>query len=113
MPTVAVINGPCVGGGYELALACNHIMLTDDSTSAVGLPEVPLLAVLPGTGGLTRVTDKRKSMWYAAFAIAALLTVVGGLILLRVDETEGARAAASRSPAVGRARLRGTGPAVA
>ena len=57
---IAAVRGACAGGGYELALACNHIMLTDDSTSAVGLPEVPLLAVLPGTGGLTRVTDKRK-----------------------------------------------------
>ncbi len=57
---VAAIQGACAGGGYELALACNHIMLTDDSTSSVALPEVPLLAVLPGTGGLTRVTDKRK-----------------------------------------------------
>ncbi len=57
---IAAIKGACAGGGYELALACNHIMLTNDSTSAVSLPEVPLLAVLPGTGGLTRVTDKRK-----------------------------------------------------
>ncbi|SMX50200.1 2,3-epoxybenzoyl-CoA dihydrolase [Maliponia aquimaris] len=57
---IAAIKGSCAGGGYELALACNHIMLTDDSTSNVALPEVPLLAVLPGTGGLTRVTDKRK-----------------------------------------------------
>ena len=57
---IAAIKGACAGGGYELALACNYIMLTDDSTSAVGLPEVPLLAVLPGTGGLTRITDKRK-----------------------------------------------------
>ena len=57
---IAAVKGACAGGGYELALACNHIMLTDDSSSAVSLPEVPLLAVLPGTGGLTRVTDKRK-----------------------------------------------------
>ena len=57
---ICAIKGACAGGGYELALACNYIMLTDDSTSAVSLPEVPLLAVLPGTGGLTRVTDKRK-----------------------------------------------------
>ena len=57
---IAAIKGACAGGGYELALACNYIMLTDDSSSAVGLPEVPLLAVLPGTGGLTRITDKRK-----------------------------------------------------
>ena len=57
---IAAVRGSCAGGGYELALACNHIMLTDDSASNVALPEVPLLAVLPGTGGLTRVTDKRK-----------------------------------------------------
>lgn len=56
---IAAIKGSCAGGGYELALACNYLMLTDDRASAVGLPEVPLLAVLPGTGGLTRVTDKR------------------------------------------------------
>jgi len=57
---IAAVKGACAGGGYELALACNHIMLTDDSASSVALPEVPLLAVLPGTGGLTRVTDKRR-----------------------------------------------------
>ena len=57
---LAVINGPASGGGYELALACEHIMLIDDGTSAVALPEVPLLGVLPGTGGLTRLVDKRK-----------------------------------------------------
>lgn len=57
---VAAVQGSCAGGGYELALACNHIILTNDSSSSVALPEVPLLAVLPGTGGLTRVTDKRR-----------------------------------------------------
>lgn len=57
---IAAVRGSCAGGGYELALACNHIMLVDDSSSSVALPEVPLLAVLPGTGGLTRLTDKRK-----------------------------------------------------
>ena len=57
---MAAVKGACAGGGYELALACNYIMLTNDSSSSVALPEVPLLAVLPGTGGLTRVTDKRK-----------------------------------------------------
>jgi benzoyl-CoA-dihydrodiol lyase len=57
---IAAVQGSCAGGGYELALACNHIVLTDDSTSSVSLPEIPLLAVLPGTGGLTRVTDKRR-----------------------------------------------------
>src|SRR4029079_3913176 len=57
---VCVVNGTAAGGGYELALACDHIMLVDDGSAAVSLPELPLLAVLPGTGGLTRVTDKRK-----------------------------------------------------
>ncbi|MFT6558499.1 2,3-epoxybenzoyl-CoA dihydrolase [Sneathiella sp.] len=57
---ISAIRGACAGGGYELALACDYIMLTDDGSSNVALPEVPLLAVLPGTGGLTRVTDKRK-----------------------------------------------------
>lgn len=57
---VAAVNGACAGGGYEVALACDEILLVDDRSSAVSLPEVPLLGVLPGTGGLTRVTDKRK-----------------------------------------------------
>ena len=56
---VAALNGACAGGGYELALACDEIVLIDDRSSSVSLPEVPLLGVLPGTGGLTRVTDKR------------------------------------------------------
>jgi benzoyl-CoA-dihydrodiol lyase len=57
---IAAVNGACAGGGYEVALACDEIILVDDRASAVSLPEVPLLGVLPGTGGLTRVTDKRK-----------------------------------------------------
>jgi len=57
---LAACNGTTAGGGYEIALACDEIVLVDDSSSAVSLPEVPLLGVLPGTGGLTRVTDKRK-----------------------------------------------------
>jgi len=56
---IAAVNGACAGGGYELALACDEIVLVDDRNSSVSLPEVPLLGVLPGTGGLTRVTDKR------------------------------------------------------
>ena len=57
---LAALNGTTAGGGYELALACDEILLVDDRSSAVSLPEVPLLGVLPGTGGLTRLTDKRK-----------------------------------------------------
>ena len=56
---IAAVNGACAGGGYELALSCDEILLVDDRSSSVSLPEVPLLGVLPGTGGLTRVTDKR------------------------------------------------------
>src|SRR4051794_2958909 len=59
LPFLAAVNGAAAGGGYELALACEQIVLVDDNSSAVSLPEVPLLGVLPGTGGLTRVVDKR------------------------------------------------------
>ena len=70
---LAALNGTASGGGYELALACGHILLVDDRNSAVSLPEVPLLGVLPGTGGLTRVTDKRRvrrdrADWFATRA---------------------------------------------
>ena len=57
---IAAVNGACAGGGYELAMACDEIFLVDDRSSSVALPEVPLLGVLPGTGGLTRLTDKRR-----------------------------------------------------
>src|SRR5260221_13062434 len=57
---LAALNGTCAGGGYELALACDEIAMVDDRSSTVSLPEVPLLGVLPGTGGLTRIVDKRR-----------------------------------------------------
>ena len=57
---VCAVNGTAAGGGYELALACDEIILADDGSSSVSLPELPLLAVLPGTGGLTRLVDKRR-----------------------------------------------------
>ncbi|NMM05072.1 2,3-epoxybenzoyl-CoA dihydrolase [Polaromonas sp.] len=60
LKSIAAVTGACAGGGYELALACDRIIMVDDRSSTVSLPEVPLLGVLPGTGGLTRITDKRK-----------------------------------------------------
>ncbi|MBN9407788.1 MAG: benzoyl-CoA-dihydrodiol lyase [Burkholderiales bacterium] len=60
LKAIAAVTGACAGGGYELALACDRIVMVDDRSSTVSLPEVPLLGVLPGTGGLTRVTDKRR-----------------------------------------------------
>ncbi len=75
---VAALNGTCAGGGYELALACDEIILVDDGSSAVSLPETPLLGVLPGTGGLTRVVDKRKVRRDLADAFSTLAEGVKG-----------------------------------
>jgi benzoyl-CoA-dihydrodiol lyase len=75
---LAALNGTASGGGYELALACEHIMLIDDRSSAVSLPELPLLGVLPGTGGLTRVTDKRHVRRDVADYFATRAEGVGG-----------------------------------
>ncbi|GLZ09438.1 enoyl-CoA hydratase [Actinomadura sp. NBRC 104412] len=75
---LAALNGTASGGGYELALACEHIMLVDDRSSAVSLPELPLLGVLPGTGGLTRVTDKRHVRRDLADYFATRAEGVGG-----------------------------------
>jgi benzoyl-CoA-dihydrodiol lyase len=75
---LAALNGTASGGGYELALACEHIMLIDDRSSAVSLPELPLLGVLPGTGGLTRMTDKRHVRRDIADYVATRPEGVGG-----------------------------------
>ena len=75
---LAALNGTASGGGYELALACEHIMLIDDRSSVVSLPELPLLGVLPGTGGLTRVTDKRHVRRDLADYFATRAEGVGG-----------------------------------
>jgi len=75
---LAALNGTASGGGYELALACEHIMLVDDRSSAVSLPELPLLGVLPGTGGLTRVTDKRHVRRDLADYFATRAEGIGG-----------------------------------
>ncbi len=75
---IAALNGICAGGGYELALACDEILLVDDGNSAVSLPETPLLGVLPGTGGLTRVIDKRRVRRDLADVFATLVEGVKG-----------------------------------
>ncbi|HLJ99174.1 MAG TPA: 2,3-epoxybenzoyl-CoA dihydrolase [Streptosporangiaceae bacterium] len=75
---IAALNGTASGGGYELALACEHIMLVDDRSSTVSLPELPLLGVLPGTGGLTRITDKRHVRRDLADYFATKAEGIGG-----------------------------------
>src|SRR5437773_7414419 len=75
---LAALNGICAGGGYELALACDEILLVDDGNSAVSLPEAPLLGVLPGTGGLTRVVDKRRVRRDLADVFSTLVEGVKG-----------------------------------
>ncbi len=99
--SLAAVNGACAGGGYELALACDEILLVDDASSAVSLPEVSLLAVLPGTGGLTRVTDKRKVRRDLADVFSSLGEGVKGKRAVKwqlVDETIALSRFASRVP---------------
>ncbi len=88
--TFAALNGTASGGGYELAMACEHIILQDDGNSAVSLPEVPLLGVLPGTGGLTRLVDKRKVRRDLADAFSTVAEGVRGkrAVEWRLDRRE-------------------------
>ena len=100
---LAAVNGTASGGGYELALACEHIMLVDDRSSAVSLPELPLLGVLPGTGGLTRVVDKRHVRRDLADWFATRSEGVGG-------QQGGAVAAGRRGGAAGQVGRDGRRP---
>jgi benzoyl-CoA-dihydrodiol lyase len=117
--SLAAVNGACAGGGYELALACDEILLVDDASSAVSLPEVSLLGVLPGTGGLTRVVDKRRVRRDLADVFSSLGEGVKGKRAVQwglVDETVPLSRFAARVPEKARALAESaparTGPGV-
>src|SRR2546422_1498169 len=97
---LCAVNGPCAGGGYELALATDWIIMADDGNTAVSLPEVPLLAVLPGTGGLTRLVDKRRGRPGRA-----------GFFFTRAGGVKGARAGGGGAVGEGPPRPRPAGAA--
>ncbi len=117
---LAAIQGACAGGGYELALACDEIVLIDDRSSAVSLPEVPLLAVLPGTGGLTRLVDKRKvrpdladAFCTTAEGVKGKRAVRWGVVDHAVPRSRFAAFVAERARALAaRSSRRGEGPGV-
>jgi len=120
LKSLAAVNGACAGGGYELALACDEILLVDDASSAVSLPEVSLLGVLPGTGGLTRVVDKRRVRRDLADVFSSLGEGVKGKRAVQwglVDETVPLSRFAARVPEKARALADGSparpGPGVA
>ncbi len=115
---LAALNGTASGGGYELALACEHIMLVDDRSSVVSLPELPLLAVLPGTGGLTRVTDKRHvrrdlADWFATRAegVGGQRAVAWRLVDELAPRSRWAQAVADRAAALAARSARPAGAA--
>ena len=119
---IAALNGTASGGGYELALACEHILLIDDRSSAVSLPELPLLGVLPGTGGLTRVTDKRGVRRDLADYFATKAEGIGGkravqwkLVDEAIPRVQWQQTVSERAVTAAHAscRLSGSGPGVA
>ena len=110
---LAAVNGTVAGGGYELALACDEILMIDDRSSTVSLPEVPLLGVLPGTGGLTRVTDKRKVRRDLADVFSTTSRGRARRPRPRVEARRPRRQAASISPRRSRTASRRSRPRVA